>query len=130
MFIASLLLSAALDAAAPTQSAYLSTSPVQVAACSIDETPAVDLPFGSGLPESDPQTAISFVNTDQRPISSVVFEVSDGTHTSRIVDKGTFSTGIAINHSYATPEFGYALGGVNCKVQAVAFADGSTWQAQ
>jgi hypothetical protein len=56
--------------------------------------------------------------------------VSDGRTTSRIVDKGTFSSGVAIDHNFITPQFQDDLGNVTCSVQAVAFTDGSTWQAQ
>lgn len=132
MLIASLLLSATLDATTPTQSAYVGTSPVRVAACAIDPvSPAIELPFGSSAGVLGyTETAISFVNTDPRPIRSVIFEVNDGHQSSQITDKGTFSNGVEISHIFVTPQFGYALGGATCKVQAVAFADGSTWQAQ
>ncbi|HTZ56272.1 MAG TPA: hypothetical protein VMB20_14560 [Candidatus Acidoferrum sp.] len=130
MFITSLLLSATVAVVAPTQSAYTSTDPIQIASCSVAETPAVVLPWGGQATSGSPEAQISFVNTDSRPVSSVVFAVSDGRGTSQIVDKGTFSNGIEINHRFLTPEFAYALGDLTCKVQSVAFADGSTWQAQ
>jgi hypothetical protein len=60
----------------------------------------------------------------------VTFDVSDGRTTSRIVDKGTFSSGVAIDHNFITPQFQDDLSNVTCSVQAVAFTDGSTWQAQ
>ncbi|HUA08672.1 MAG TPA: hypothetical protein VMA98_05305 [Candidatus Acidoferrales bacterium] len=130
MFIASLLLSAALERTQPTQSAYTSANPIQVAACSVSQSPLLDLPFGSGSTAGGAETAISFVNTGSAPVTSVVFAVSEGNQTTRIVDKGTFSNGITVKHTYLTPEFGYALGDVSCNVQSVAFADGTTWQAQ
>ncbi|HTU71139.1 MAG TPA: hypothetical protein VMF11_12580 [Candidatus Baltobacteraceae bacterium] len=130
MFIASLLLAAGLSPA-PPQTAYTGIEPVRVASCALDAAdPSIAYPFGPAVPAGVSSTAISFVNTDQRPIASVVFTVSDGRTTSRIVDKGTFSSGVEIDHSFATPEFGDDLGSVQCSVASVAFADGSIWQAQ
>ena len=127
---ASLLLSAALDASQPAQSAYTSVNPIQVASCSISQTPAWESFFGYSTSAGTPETAISFVNTKQTAVTSVVFEVTEGNRSSRIVDKGNFSNGVTINHTYETPELGASLGDVSCAVQSVAFADGSTWQAQ
>jgi hypothetical protein len=130
MFITFLALSAAI-AAAPTQSAYTGIQPVQVASCSVTAaSPAISVPFGTTEAPQVAQTAISFVNQAPSAIAAVTFSVSDGRTTSQIVDKGTFSSGVAIDHSFVTPEFGNDLAGVSCSVQSVAFTDGSTWQAQ
>ncbi len=126
MFIESLLLTAALSS---PQTAYSATAPVRVASCALNFNPTVPQPFGASTPGTE-SLAISFVNQDAKPISSVAFEVSDGSTTSRIVDKGTFSNGVEIDHNYAAPQFGINLSDVTCSIQSVAFADGSTWQAQ
>ncbi|HUN29730.1 MAG TPA: hypothetical protein VMV65_07970 [Alphaproteobacteria bacterium] len=130
MLFASLALSAAV-ATAPAQIAYSGTAPVRVASCSVTQaSPALYNPFGTNGAAQAAETAISFVNQAPGAVSAVTFSVSDGRTTSRIVDKGTFSSGVAINHSFITPEFGDELGGVSCSVESVAFTDGSIWQAQ
>lgn len=114
-----------------TQSAYTGIEPVRVASCSVTPaSPALSLPFGTTEAPQVAQTAISFVNQAQGAIAAVTFNVSDGRTTSQIVDKGTFSSGVAIDHSFITPEFGNDLSDLSCSVQSVAFTDGSTWQAQ
>ncbi|MGD0967663.1 MAG: hypothetical protein ABR949_05185 [Candidatus Aquilonibacter sp.] len=132
MFIAALALSAAV-AATPVQYAYTGNSPVTVASCALEPAaPAFSLPYygGGSAPGGAASTAISFENEAPATVSSVTFDVSDGRTTSRIVDKGTFSSGVAIDHNFITPQFQDDLGNVTCSVQAVAFTDGSTWQAQ
>jgi hypothetical protein len=130
MFIASLALAAAFTTA-PTQSAYTGIEPVRVASCSVTPAaPTISLPFGMAEAPQVAQTAISFVNLAPRAIAAVTFDVSDGRTTSQIVDRGTFSSGVAIDHSFTTPEFGGDLSGVSCSVASVAFTDGSIWQAQ
>jgi hypothetical protein len=132
MFITALALSAAV-AATPVQYAYTGTSPVTVASCALQPSaPSFSLPYygGGQTPASAGSTAISFENEAPATVSSVTFDVSDGRTTSRIVDKGTFSSGVAIDHSFITPQFQDDLSNVTCAVQAVAFTDGSSWQAQ
>ena len=130
MFIVPLALSAAFSMA-PTQSAYTGIEPVRVASCALEPaTPAIDLAYSPAVASGAASTVISFVNEAPATIASVTFDVSDGRTTSQIVDKGTFSSGVAIDHSFITPEFGNALSGLNCSVKSVAFTDGSLWQAQ
>jgi len=130
MFIASLALSAAV-ATAPVQYAYTGTSPVSVASCSLEPAaPAISFPFGPPSVSGSASTAISFENEAPATVASVTFAVTDGRTTSQIVDKGTFSSGVSIDHSFITPEFQNDVSDVTCSVQSVAFTDGSTWQAQ
>lgn len=130
MFIASLALSTAV-ATAPTQSAYMGIQPIRVASCSLESAvPGFALPYSPPETAGAASTTISFVNQAPAAVASVTFAVSDGRTTSQIVDKGTFSSGIAINHSFLTPEFQGDLSDVTCAVTSVAFADGSRWQAQ
>jgi hypothetical protein len=128
---ASLLLSAALagSPAQPQTEAYTGLDPIQIAACAI--TTPVDVPavFGIDTPNAG-SVSISFVNQNSKPVSSVAFNVTNGRTTSRIVDAGTFSDGAVISHRFSAPAFTNALGDVTCSVQSVAFADGSTWEAQ
>lgn len=127
MFIAPLALIAALNGA-PAATAYTNPQPIQVASCALDPQVAqrgfgtVDIPTDAGL-------TISFVNRDPKTVQSVTFDVNDGGTTSQVVDKGTFSNGVQINQSLVTPQL-IGASGVTCSVQAVAFSDGSVWQAQ
>ncbi|MGC2130112.1 MAG: hypothetical protein WA629_08450 [Candidatus Aquilonibacter sp.] len=130
MFIVPLALSAAFSMA-PTQSAYTGIEPVRVASCALEPAaPAIDLPYSPAVASGAASTVISFVNEAPATVASVTFDVSDGRTTSQIVDKGTFSSGVAIDHRFITPEFGNNLSGLSCSVKSVAFTDGSLWQAQ
>ncbi len=130
MFIAALALSVAVSTA-PTQSAYTGTEPIRVASCSLaPAAPDLSLPWGASALADSASTAISFVNEAPATVASVTFAVSDGRTTREIVDKGIFSSGVAIDHSFATPEFQSDLRDVSCSVKSVAFTDGSVWQAQ
>ncbi|MGA7572313.1 MAG: hypothetical protein WBG27_03710 [Candidatus Aquilonibacter sp.] len=130
MFFASLALSAAV-ATAPSQSAYTGIQPVRVASCVLEPAaPSLDLAYSPFSAQGEASTVISFVNQAPATIASVTFDVSDGRTTSRIIDKGTFSNGVAIEHSFVTPELGNDPAGLSCSVSSVAFKDGSLWQAQ
>lgn len=110
---------------APQTTAYTATSPIQVASCSVSQTQGqAGFPGGLSLPENS-SLAISFVNQDQKTVNSVTFNVN-GTP---IVDAGSFSTGARISHNFVAPQL-IGSSDVTCSVQSVAFADGSTWQAQ
>jgi hypothetical protein len=65
---------------------------------------------------------VRFSNSAQQPISRVTFTLNDGTTVS---DVGTFSSGIAIDHTIALRE----TQAESCSVTAVQFADGATWTA-
>ena len=69
---------------------------------------------------------ISFVNTGSEPATSVLFAVHSGRTTEIIVDKGTFSPGTSITHTFAEgPEYD---GASTIEVRQVTFADGTAWQ--
>jgi hypothetical protein len=128
MFIAPLLLAAGLNPAHPTTEAYTGVEPVQVVACSVAEQGAT-IPgsyFGALVP-SIGSLNISFVNRGPRPITKVEFAVKGGGTAIPVVDEGTFSSGIKIDHNFAEPALS---GDVSCTVRSLAFADGTTWQAQ
>jgi hypothetical protein len=130
MFIASLALSAAI-AAAPTQTAYTGNAPIRVASCALEAAvPGFYLPYGPFASPTGASTTISFINQAPATVASVTFAVSDGRTTDQIVDKGTFSSGVTIDHQFITPQFQDDLTDVTCSVNSVAFTDGSIWQAQ
>ena len=76
------------------------------------------------IPQSGEAT-ISFVNTGNVPAKSVEFAVRSGHRTHIIVDKGTFSPGVKIVHTFNEgPPFPRSS---SVEVRSVTFADGSTW---
>jgi hypothetical protein len=122
---APLLLASTLASGQPATEAYTGIEPVQVASCSV----APQLPssyFGVEIPGVSTLN-ISFVNRAPKTISKVEFAVSDGAETLPVVDAGTFSQGATIDHDFTASAL---IGNVSCAVRSVAFADGSTWQAQ
>jgi hypothetical protein len=123
MILTSFALVAALTA--PQTTAYTSTAPIQVASCNVSQTQNQALLPDVPAAPSGSSLAISFVNQDQKTVKSVTFNVSGIS----IVDAGTFSTGTRINHEFDTPQL-LGASSVTCNVESVAFADGSTWQAQ
>jgi hypothetical protein len=128
MLIAPLLLSAALRPAPSSTEAYTGAPPVQVASCSVEAPASIPGSYFGPIVPTIGSLNISFVNRIAKPIMKVEFAVSNGTTTVPVVDEGTFSTGIPINHTFPEP----ALTGsdVSCAVHSVVFADGSTWPAQ
>jgi hypothetical protein len=75
-------------------------------------------------PDSSDLT-IAFVNTANVAAKSVEFTVESGRMTKTIVDKGTFSPGTRIVHTFnESPEFDETS---SVRVRSVTFADGSTW---
>jgi hypothetical protein len=122
--ITSLLLAAAVSG----QTAYTSQNPIDVASCAVVQPAAVS-PFGTSIPTVG-TLSIAFQNENSQDVTQVAFRVSDGASTQTIVENGTFSKGATINELASAPAFSNDFGAVTCSVQSVAFADGSTWQAQ
>ncbi len=103
-------------------------NPVQVSACSLDtaiaSTSSGDSPTYEAI---GTLLHIRFVNTGTTPVSSVAFNVTEDGKTSTIVDRGTFSPGVVISHSFRGDQmYGFDA---SCKVASVLFADGSAWNA-
>ena len=75
-----------------------------------------------------PVLAIGFTNTSERTISSITFGVTSGSQPeAEVTDKGTFSTGAHVNHSFSSPVSGVTH--TNCVVRSVTFSDGGQWVA-
>lgn len=121
-------------------------APVRVKSCTVNQymptQPALrryywyDYGFaGPSVPYGSPYTdgiSISFVNTSARTADRVVFGVNYRGDFQRVIDAGTFSPGVTINHTFADVFSGYAYIGSkpnSCVVRVVRFKDGSTWRA-
>jgi prepilin-type processing-associated H-X9-DG protein len=110
--------------------AYTGFGPVAIATCTLKAEWTYDQVGGGDavmfVPKYEGENlTIQFSNSTSQVISSVNFAVTDGLNTQQIVDRGTFSPGIAIDHSFQsnlTDE-----DNAQCRVSNVAFADGSTW---
>ncbi len=102
-------------------------NPVNIATCSVD--PVVMQTSGDTTTQEiiGKQILISFVNTGSESISSVSFAVNEDGKTRTILDRGTFSPGVAISHYWRGDR---ELDDVSCSVNAVLFADGTSWTNQ
>jgi hypothetical protein len=101
------------------------TNPVAVSNCSVSAEAASISSGDSPLYEViGSLLQIRFVNNGATPISSVAFAVTEDGKTSTILDRGTFSPGVTISHSFRAPTYTY---GATCRVESVLFADGSAW---
>jgi hypothetical protein len=71
--------------------------------------------------------AIGFVNRASTAATSVRFAIGSGGAVRTVDERGSFASGTRIDRvaSLATPS---AAGGASCEVEAVSFADGTTWQ--
>lgn len=97
--------------------------PVSIENCQIS-TPAIVF-SGNDTPSKvvgDYSLRIRFVDTADKPVSRVTFRLDDGTN---VVDVGTFSPNIAIDHTLHLPE----TSATTCAVTSVTFADGESWTA-
>lgn len=98
-------------------------SPVSLATCDVSSQqtalPAID--------DASPTTFeysflhVNFTNVQSRTISRIQFTLDDGTN---VTDRGTFSQNVAIDHSF---DIGSARAS-SCRVTAVTFTDGTSWE--
>jgi len=70
---------------------------------------------------------LKFVNERNVPATTVKFLVSNGRYTHSIVDKGTFSQGVQIDHSFAVESGLSELENATSEVAEVDFADNTAW---
>jgi len=113
-------------------------SPITITSCSVVQYvptrahpfwgPFGPYPYGSAYTDG---LRISYVNHGAIAASRVAFRVNYRGDVQHVIDVGTFSPGVAIDHSFG--EFsGDAWLGPNpnqCRAVAVRFADGSVWRA-
>jgi hypothetical protein len=122
------LAAVAAPASAQTQTAYVG-KPIDVKGFSAYDnfTPRASEWFdGMDADDGSSNVTISFVNTASLSVKSVEFAVTAGRHTCLITDKGTFSPGARITHTFLqSPQL---VGASSVQIRKVTFADGSTWQ--
>jgi len=125
--LAASLAAAALGTIAATlpASAQDGVSPVSVVGCSVNVEQNGGTAEGLGPSFDLGNLAISFVNRGAQVATSVEFTVRSGNQEQTVVDQGTFAPG-----SQVTSEFTPSIGApTSCDVDAVTFADGTTWHA-
>jgi hypothetical protein len=104
--------------------------PVVVSTCAV-----TDLYDSAISPELGPPIAyrmlqLTFTNTDESIATQVSFDVVHrGAHTG-VTDRGRFSKGVAIEHTFDDDfSSGYGRAPDVCTVAATTFADGRRWTA-
>ena len=102
-------------------------NPINIATCTVDPVVAQTSGDVSTSETIATQIHITFANTGSKPISSVSFAVDEDGKTNTILDRGTFSPGVAISHYWRGDR---TLEAISCNVNAVLFADGSSWTNQ
>lgn len=121
---------AAGPAAASAQTiAYGTSSPVAITGSSIIDSTSI-LGWDSGdfaLPARfvTNDVTLTFVNKSDRPIVLVKFTLDDGTQS--VQDKGLFSPGVPIVHSFTLRGRTSTDANATSRVEEVDFADGSVW---
>lgn len=120
---------AAVGALGAPQTGIATNAPVLVSTCSVIDlyNPATNPEFGGNISYRTLQ--LTFRNTDESAAMVVAFDVThDGTHT-KIVDRGRFSRGVPIEHTFGDFAGTYGAGDAQCTVTAITFADGRKWTA-
>ena len=119
----------AIAGAAPETAAF-SNAPVSVQTCNTYVAPGFSATLeGPGVSIPDiPFVEISFVNRFELAAKKVRFALRSSAGAEVIVDSGTFSKGTTITHLFSPNAVG--TNGVQCAVESVVFADGSSWMRQ
>jgi hypothetical protein len=98
-----MFLSATLGLTEPTTQTYKGVQPVEVGSCSLSpQLSTLSESYFGGI-AGVATLNISFVNRSPKTVSRVEFAVNDGQAAAQIDDAGTFSTGVAVNHTYSAP---------------------------
>jgi hypothetical protein len=113
-------------------------SPIAITSCSIVQyvptrahpfwRPFGPYPYGSVYTDG---LRISYVNHGAIPASRIAFLVNYRGDVQHIIDVGTFSPGVSIDHSFGEFSGDAWLGSKpnECRAVAARFADGSVWRA-
>jgi hypothetical protein len=99
--------------------------PIGIQTCNAYSLPALGAAWEGQTISDIPFVEISFVNRYESAAKKVRFALRSGAHSEVLVDNGTFSSGTTITHLFAPSSAD--PNGVQCAVESVAFADGSTW---
>ncbi|MBV9439338.1 MAG: hypothetical protein JOZ24_05025 [Candidatus Eremiobacteraeota bacterium] len=101
-------------------------APVTISGCAIsDDGGPTWVDFGP--PVSSRTLHLSFLNTQDRVITSVTFDVRHGGAHAALNDHGRFSKDTLIEHVFTDATGALGDGPVRCTVRGLTFADGTTW---
>jgi hypothetical protein len=126
--------------AAPFAANAQTPPPIQITNCEVAQYMPTQVrpfwyPWGGPRPYGSIYTDglnISYVNRTKKVADRVAFAVNYRGDAERVVDTGTFSPGVTIDHQFG--QFtGLAYLGTqpnSCRVAAVRFSDGTVWRAQ
>jgi hypothetical protein len=110
--------------------------PIQITRCTILRwVPAGRRPFWYGpYPYGAPVTdgiSISYVNRSEKVADRIVFEVDYRGERERIIDAGTFSPNVTIEHTFGNFTGQAYLGPTPnyCRAVVVRYKDGTVWRA-
>ncbi len=119
---------AAASALSMPQAGIANSAPVLVSTCSVSDlyNAAVSPEFGPAI--SYRLLQLTFLNTDDTPATQVTFDIAHGATHTTVVDRGNFSRGVAIEHSFDDFTGRYSAD-AQCTVTAITFADGRRWTA-
>jgi hypothetical protein len=109
---------------------YSTPSPVAITSFSVNESYASGTIGGDVLepPQFIPNgITVKFVNKSNVPATAVTFSLRDGTYSQSIVDKGIFSPGTQIKHTFGIDAGLDPFPNATVNVAEVDFADGSAW---
>jgi hypothetical protein len=121
---------AAATALTTPQTGIVINPPVAVHTCAVSDLYSPALGVEAGPPVVVPLLQLTFINTDDSDATQVTFDVKHGGAHTVVMDRGRFSKGVAIEHSFAD-DFGngYDRAPDACAVVAITFADGRRWTA-
>ncbi len=117
--------------------AFGTSSPIVVTALRVDSHFAPWAAAGgyslqaglSALPSNRDSVALQFINHGHVAATAVTFVLNTGRESRSIVDKGVFSPGVPIEHTFSSSSDLAGLSDAACVVAEVEFADGSIWHA-
>jgi hypothetical protein len=114
------------------ETAYATKSPIGIRSFQINESNITGM-IGNEL-EQAPELrtedfTLKFANTAGVAATTVKFVVGDHRSTRLVIDKGTFSPGVQIEHDFTTGDGPDIEPNATCSVSEVDFADGSVWRA-
>jgi hypothetical protein len=121
---------AAATALTTPQTGIVINPPVAVNTCAVSDLNGPAMGVEAGSPVVVPLLQLTFINTDVSDATQVTFDVKHGGVHTVVMDRGRFSKGVAIEHSFAD-DFGngYDRAPDACSVVAITFADGRRWTA-
>jgi hypothetical protein len=121
---------------ATSTAAFAQTAPISIQSCTVLQAQRVHqywYPWGPAVPVGAPYAdgiRIVYMNVAPKVANRVAFSVNYRGDMQRIVDAGTFSPNVKIDHTFGNFSGDAYLGPRpnTCTARAVRFVDGSVWR--